>query len=203
MRRARRLYLLAAVPLLFALVQGDCLPRPAEKASPAKARDDSSRQSETQPPRSPARAEQALARRVQHELRLLPYYSVFDWLEFRVRGYQVALSGYTIRPTLKSDAEARVMRLEGVERVINGIEVLPLSNHDDRLRRALYRSIYSRPGLQKYANQPIPAIHIIVNRGHVILKGVVLNDMDRNIAGITARTVPGSFSVTNDLLTER
>ncbi|MCI0721744.1 MAG: BON domain-containing protein [Acidobacteria bacterium] len=201
MRRSYGMKLLAALPLLFVLTQGDCLSAPAENAPPASPGSEARAQPD-QPSRSPARAQQGLARRIQRELRMLPFYSVFDWLEFRVDGYQVTLSGYTIRPTPKKDAEAAVKRIEGIEKVVNRIEVLPLSGHDDQLRRALYRTLYSQAALQKYAGGTDPSIHIIVKRGHVTLEGVVLNEGDKNIAGITAHTVPGSFSVTNNLRTE-
>lgn len=151
----------------------------------------------------PARAEERIRREVRHELRLLPYYSVFDNLGFRVQGYQVELFGQVIRPTLKSDAEAVVRKIEGVNKVINSIEVLPVSPNDDRIRLAVYRAIYSHPGLDRYALQAVPPIHIIVKNGHVNLVGVVANEADRNIANIRANGVPGVFSVTNHLQVER
>jgi hyperosmotically inducible protein len=149
-----------------------------------------------------AKAEQprtGLEKRVRRELVKLPYYSVFDNLGYRVDGYRVTLFGQTIRPSLRRDAERVVKRIEGVESVVNNIEVLPVSFHDDRLRLATYRAIYSAPPLQRYAAPPVPSIHIIVKRGHVTLEGVVDNESDSNIAYLQARTVPFSFSVTNNL----
>jgi hyperosmotically inducible protein len=143
-----------------------------------------------------------LVREVGHELRMLPFYTVFDNLEYKVEGYTVILSGQVTQPVLKSDAENVVKRIEGVERVVNNIQVLPLSPNDDRLRRALYRAIYGQSTLNRYALQAIPPIHIIVDNGHVTLVGVVANEMDKNIAGIQANGVPGVFSVTNNLRVE-
>ena len=100
---------------------------------------------------------------------------------------------------LKSDAEGVVKRVEGVRRVINNIEVLPLSGFDNRIRLAEYRAIYRHIGLDRYGFGSMPSIHIIVKNGHVTLTGVVDNAMDRNVAGIQANAVPGVFSVTNDL----
>src|ERR1041385_4098301 len=77
--------------------------------------------------------EQRLTREVRHELVMLPYYGVFDNLSYRINGYDVELMGQVTRPTLKTDAERAVKRIEGVERVINNIEVLPLSPHHDRI----------------------------------------------------------------------
>lgn len=144
-----------------------------------------------------------LVRAVRHELVMLPYYSVFDNLAYRVDGYKVTLLGQVTRPTLKSDAERSVKGIEGVESVDNQIEVLPLSSNDDRIRRALYRAIYSRPGLDRYALMAVPSIHIIVANGNVKLEGVVATEGDKNIANITANGVPGVFSVTNNLSVEK
>jgi hyperosmotically inducible protein len=134
---------------------------------------------------------------------MLPYYNVFDDLSFRVEGSEVILTGQVARPTLKSDAEGAVRHVEGVQRVVNQIEVLPLSNFDDRIRLAEYRAIYRSPGLDRYGMQSDPSIHIIVKNGNVKLTGVVANEMDRNIAGIRANGVFGVFSVTNDLRVEK
>jgi len=145
-----------------------------------------------------------IIKQVRHELVTLPYYGVFDWLEFEVRPEgTVVLRGQVVRPTTKSDAEARVKEIDGVGRVMNEIQVLPLSNQDDRLRVALYRSIYgSNSPLFRYATQAIPSIHIIVDHGRATLKGVVASKGDARLAYIRARTVPGLFEVKNELIVE-
>jgi hyperosmotically inducible protein len=144
-----------------------------------------------------------ITREVRHELVMLPYYSVFDNLAYEVKSDgTVVLVGEVVRPTLKKDAEARVRKIEGVETVDNRIEVLPTSINDDRLRRASYRAIYGHSALNKYAMGAVPPIHIIVNNGRLTLEGVVLNEMDKNIAGIQANSVPGVFKVTNNLRVE-
>ena len=145
-----------------------------------------------------------LAKQVRHELVMLPFYSVFDSLEFAIDGSDtVVLSGQVVRPTLKSSAENVLRRVEGVGKVVNNIEVLPLSPFDDRLRLATYYAIYSRPGLDRYALQAIPPIHIIVKNGNITLIGVVGSEFDKNVAGIVARGVPLAFSVENHLQVER
>jgi hyperosmotically inducible periplasmic protein len=145
-----------------------------------------------------------LVRQIRHELATLPYYGVFDWLEFEIQpDNTVLLRGQVVRPTTKSDAEGRVKDIEGVSRVVNQIETLPVSPSDDRLRLALYRQIYGfNSPLFRYATQAIPAIHLIVNRGHATLKGVVANKGDAQLAYVRARGVPGLFSVKNELVTE-
>jgi hyperosmotically inducible protein len=143
-----------------------------------------------------------LVREVRHELVMLPYYGVFDNLAYRVEGNTVTLMGQVTRPTLKSDAEHVVKDIEGVEKVNNQIEVLPLSPMDDRIRLAEYRAIYSAPGLDRYAMQAVPPIHIIVNNGKVTLEGVVANEADKNMANVRANGVSGVFSVTNNLRVE-
>ena len=140
-----------------------------------------------------------LERRVRHELIMLPYYDVFDNLAFRVDGNRVTLLGEVTRPTLKSDAEGVVKRIEGVASVDNRIEVLPLSPFDNRIRLRVFRAVYGQGALFRYNLGPIAPIRIIVKNGNVTLEGVVANEMDKNIANIAANGVPGVFSVTNNL----
>lgn len=145
------------------------------------------------------RGQNRIIREVRHELVMLPYYGVFDNLSYRVDGNTVTLMGQVTRPTLKSSAENVVKDVEGVERVVNNIEVLPLSPQDDSLRIAAYRAIYGHTALNRYGLQAVPPIHIIVKNGNITLEGVVANEGDKNIAGIQARGVPGAFGVTNNL----
>lgn len=144
-----------------------------------------------------------IAKEVRHELISLPYFDVFDNLEYRVDGDTVTLIGQVTRPTLKSDAERVVKGIEGVENLNNQIEVLPLSPNDDRLRIALYRAIYRFDSLQRYALPVIKPIRIIVKNGHVTLEGFVDNEADKNVVNIRARGVHGAFSVTNNLRVEK
>ena len=145
------------------------------------------------------KAVQRIQKEVRHELLMLPYLGVFDNLAYKVDGYNVTLLGQVTRPTLKSDAENVVKKIEGVEKVDNQIEVLPPSPMDDQLRRRLYRAIYGFPSLQKYSLGVQQPIRIIVKNGHVSLEGVVDNEADKNTAGIRAKSVSGVFSVDNNL----
>ncbi len=147
-----------------------------------------------------AKGEARLIREVRHELVMLPYYGVFDDLSYRVDGATVTLFGFVTRPVLKSDAGNVVKGIEGVERVVNQIQVLPLSPMDDRIRIATYRAIYSTPGLDRYAMQAVPPIHILVSNGNVTLVGAVATQGDKERAGIQANGVSGVFKVTNDLV---
>ena len=142
---------------------------------------------------------QRIAREVLHELLMLPYYSVFDNLAFRVDGNTVTLLGEVVNGSLKSDAENVVKRIEGVDKVVNNIEMLPPSPADDRIRRAEYRAIYGDEGLFKYSMGAVPSIHILVKNGHVSLVGVVDSDTDKNMAIMRAKAVPGVFSVDDQL----
>ncbi len=154
-------------------------------------------------PQDAARIQAQLIKQVGHELRMLPYFSVFDNLAYRVDVDKVTLLGQVVRGSLKDDAEYRVKKLEAVSSVDNKIEVLPASFNDDRLRQQLFRSIYGSSVLRRYANQPVPPIHIIVKGGHVALEGVVATPMEKNVAGIQANSVGGVFSVVNNLLKEK
>lgn len=140
-----------------------------------------------------------ITREVRHELLMLPYFGVFDNIAYKVDGGTVTLMGQVVRPSLKPDAENAVKHIEGVERVDNHIEVLPPSSADDRIRIELFRAIYQFPALQKYEMGVQKPIRIIVKNGHVTLEGVVDNQADKDMAGIRAKSVPGTFAVTNNL----
>ena len=162
------------------------------------------------------------AEAIRKSLVTLPNYGVFDDLKFTIRGGEVTLAGYASRPTLKTDAERVVRSVEGVDSVVNKIEVLPLSLFDDQIRLNTYMAIYANPNLRKYSsgrpflmprlsplwaaggitnNPPLGwnPIHIIVKNGNVTLTGVVDRDMDKRIIGMAVNRVPGVFTVTNDL----
>jgi hyperosmotically inducible periplasmic protein len=148
--------------------------------------------------------ESRVVQEVRHRLVTLPYYGIFDDLAFRVDGDTVTLLGQVTQPVLKTDAERAVKGIEGVDKVVNEIEVLPLSPMDNQIRMAVYRAIYGDPALStRYGFRSIPPIHIIVKNGHVTLEGVVANEGDRNIANVRANSVPGVFSVENDLRVEQ
>jgi hyperosmotically inducible protein len=157
--------------------------------------------SETAPVSEKAQAR--IAKEARHEILMLPYFDVFDNIGFRVDGYNITLIGQVTQPKLKSDAENAVKGVEGVENVTNQIEVLPLSPNDDRLRVALYRSIYGFTSLQRYALPVIKPIRIIVKNGNVTLEGVVSSEADKNVVNIRANGVHGVFSVTNNLRVEQ
>jgi hyperosmotically inducible protein len=140
-----------------------------------------------------------ISREVMHELLMDPYYSVFDDLAYRVDGNTVTLMGEVVDPVTKSDAEAGVKKIEGVDKVNDQIQVLPPSGMDNQIRHAEYRAIFGSDGLSRYAMGAVPPIHIVVKSGHVKLVGVVDNEADKNMAGIKANSVPNVFSVENDL----
>ena len=146
-----------------------------------------------------ARAAQRIEKEVRHEILMLPYYDVFENITYKVEGYNVALMGQVTRPTLKKDAENVVKGVEGVEKVVNQIEVLPVSLMDDQLRLALFRAIYGYSALERYAMPVIKPIRIIVKNGNATLEGVVDSETDKNTVDIRAKSVSGVFSVTNNL----
>jgi len=182
----RRIFGLAgsSIPLLAVLI--------AATAIQARAQNTSHQRNER-------KMQENLVKEVRHQLLLLPYYSVFDNLLFRVEGDKVTLLGQVVRPTLKSDAENAVKSIEGVASVNNQIEVLPVSPMDDQLRRAVYRAIYGDTVLSRYGMSALPSIHIIVKNGNVTLEGVVDSESDKNLANLRASAVPNVFSVTNNL----
>lgn len=144
-----------------------------------------------------------LENKVRHELVMLPYLNVFDDISFRIDGNTVTLFGEVTRPVLKSDAGNAVKHVEGVARVDNQIEVLPLSRFDDGIRLRTARAIYGYPALQRYGLGTQPSIHIIVKNGNVTLMGFVSSNMDKQLAFVRANAVPGVFAVNNQLQIEK
>jgi len=148
-------------------------------------------------------AYEQLAKKVRKELVTLPWYGVFDNLAYEIDGSTVTLSGQVVQPSTRKDAERRVKRLAGVERVVNNIEVLPLSSFDDGIRVRAYRALFGwNSPLFRYGRGTNPSIHIVVERGHLTLEGVVSNASDRNLARMLVSSIPGVFSVTNNLQAE-
>jgi hyperosmotically inducible periplasmic protein len=143
----------------------------------------------------------SLTDRVRHELLMLPYFGVFDNLGFTIDDSGTAvLTGQVVRPILKSEAEAAVVRIQGISKVVDDIEVLPLSSFDDAIRLRTYRAIFSKPGFEKYANQASVPIRIIVKNGNITLDRFVGNQIDKTMAAMAARSVSGAFSVTDNLI---
>jgi hyperosmotically inducible protein len=151
-----------------------------------------------------AHANVNLNERIHHEIVMLPYSSIWDWIEADVRpDATVLLQGDVTRPSIRQDAETRVAKIEGVRGVTNEIHVLPLSTADNQIRLGVYRSLFNRnSSLNLYALGANPSIHIIVDNGNVTLKGVVVNAMDKQLAGMAANMVFGVFKVENDLQLE-
>ena len=156
----------------------------------------------TPPDSSSQTGSPALVQLVHRELANLPYYGVFDNLAYQVNGTTVTLYGQVVRPVTKADAESRVKHIEGVTKVVDNIEVLPLSAMDNAIRARVYRAVFSRASMYRYAMGVNPGIHIIVDNGHVTLEGVVSSKQDSELAQIAANGVSGVFSVTNHLRIE-
>lgn len=152
---------------------------------------------------SPKTDDLATLNQVRKEILKLPYYGLFDNIGFKLDGETVTLFGSVVRPTTRKDAERRVAKLEGVDRVINRIEVLPPSRFDDNIRYSAWRAIANTGGMYRYVWANAPAIHIIVRNGHVTLEGNVSNEGDRRLAFMAVNGIPGVFSVTNNLRVAR
>ncbi|HLG17067.1 MAG TPA: BON domain-containing protein [Blastocatellia bacterium] len=145
----------------------------------------------------------SINREIRKQILTLPYYGVFDNIAYSLEGTTVRLSGQVVRPITRHDAGRRVARVKGVDRVVNDIEVLPLSNFDDSIRVRTYRAVFGTAGLSRYSIGANPAMRIIVNKGRVTLEGVVLNKTDKQLAFMAANGVSGVFAVTNNLRVER
>ena len=143
-----------------------------------------------------------LEKKVYKEIIRLPYYGVFDNIAFQVKGDTVYLTGKVVQPTTRKSAERVVDRIEGVNNVVNNIEVLPLSGFDDSIRLRTLRTLQNGGSLYRYFLGASPSVKIIVDNGNVTLEGFVDNRGDKNLANILANGVSGAFSVTNNLVVE-
>jgi hyperosmotically inducible periplasmic protein len=141
-----------------------------------------------------------LSREIHHQLTVLPYYSVFDFITFTLSGNNVTLSGEVLRHSLREHAEAAVRSIEGVGTVVNRIDVLPASLSDDDLRNSIYRAIYEDSTLAHYATENVPPVHIIVKNGAVALEGTVDSLSDKNLAGSRAASVSNVQGIRNNLM---
>ncbi len=144
----------------------------------------------------------AIEQQVQQRILRLPYYEVFDYITVTTDGDTVILGGKVRNATNKREAEAAAKRVEGVERVVNNIKILPLGSHDESIRMSLYSRMHNFGGLSRYLQNVNPSMRLIVDRGHVTLEGFVANESDANLARMAALAVPGSFSVTNNLVVD-
>lgn len=144
-------------------------------------------------------AEAALQQKVIHAIVMLPYYGVFDSIGYRLQGRTVTLTGQVLRSSLKPDAEHAVKKVEGIDKVINNIEVLPPGQIDMSIREQVRQAIYTYGPLFKYANMPNPPIRIIVKNARVTLLGVVDTEADKNLCTMRTNQVHDVLSVTNDL----
>ena len=143
-----------------------------------------------------------LTEEVRHQLVLVPFLTVFDNLQYFVNGTVVTLQGEVTNGAVKDDAGRAVKGIEGVTKVINNIQFLPVSPMDDQIRRAEFHAVYGEPQLEKYASGTLLPIHILVSGGHVTLEGTVLNQSDKDLINVRANSVPNVFSVTNNLRVE-
>jgi hyperosmotically inducible protein len=160
---------------------------------------DSSAQNQMQSDQISPEAQQAIFRKVVHAIVMLPYYGVYDNIGFRLQGRTVILEGQVLRSSLKPDAERAVKKVEGVDKVVNNLEVLPPGPMDQRIREQVRQSIYGYGPFLKYANQPNPPIRIIVKNARLTLTGVVDNETDKGICTMRGNQVSDVLSVTNNL----
>ncbi|MFY9906223.1 MAG: BON domain-containing protein [Terriglobales bacterium] len=128
--------------------------------------------------------------------------NAFNYVALSVQDGVVTLSGDAMWDPPKDSALATVARTPGVKDVVDDVKVLPVSRFDDSIRMRTARAIYRDSVLGKYASDPVNPIRIVVDNGHVTLYGTVESAMDKTIAGMRANSVPGAFSVDNQLVVD-
>jgi len=143
--------------------------------------------------------DEQIVERARHEIVMYYAYGIFDNIELSAQNGTLVVSGQVTQPFKKADMGNFLARVRGVAALQNNLEVLPVSNFDDRLRFQLARAIYGDPYFLHYANQAMPPIHIVVKNGHVTLEGVVASTMDRSKANMDALGAGLSFSVVDNL----
>lgn len=147
-------------------------------------------------------SQKTLEQEVFKKILIMPYYGVFDNIQFQVEGSTVTLSGKVYSLGLKKSAERTVKKIDGVEKVINNIDELPPSSFDNRIRRQLVNEFARGGSLYRYLQGPQPSVRLIVENGRISLEGIVANRGDYNLANILTRGIPGVFEVTNNLIIE-
>jgi hyperosmotically inducible protein len=145
----------------------------------------------------------AIEQKVFKKIIGLPAYGVFDHISFKVEGNTVTLYGKVLSLGTKKSAERAVRKIEGVENVVNNIQNLPPSSYDNQIRYQIVREFANSAGIYGYLREPNPSVRIIVQNGRVTLEGYVSNRGTANLMNILANGVPGVFSVTNNLSTEK
>lgn len=140
---------------------------------------------------------QGVARQVQQYVN----FTVFDSVNASVQDGIVTLTGKVTMPFKVQDLTRRVARVDGVRKVDNQIQVLPVSRFDDELRLRIARAIYGNPSFWHYASMANPPIHIVVEQGRVKLEGTVNSHVERMLAQSLAIGF-GEFSVENNLKTD-
>lgn len=145
-------------------------------------------------------AQQQIEKKIFKKIVTMPDYGVFDNIKFQLDGNTVTLTGQVYNLIIRSRAENTVKKIDGVERVINKIENLPTSGFDNRIRRQTVRSFSNTGGISRYLVGPRPSMRIIVDNGHLTLEGFVTNQSDSKLANILAKSIPGTFTVTNNLI---
>ena len=123
----------------------------------------------------------------------------FQAITVQVQNGVAIVGGHAAGPVAAADAMAVVENTKGVRDVVDNIQVDPVSPNDDRIRAQVFRAVYGYPLLNQFLMDPEKPIRIQVENGHVTLYGMVDNQAEKNAAGIQANTVPGVFSVTNDI----
>jgi len=147
----------------------------------------------------PPEAQAKIAKAINHNVIMLPYYGIFDSLSYQLQGRTVILTGEVTNPSLKPDAERAVKKVEGVDKVVNNIEILPPSPIDQQIRERVRKTIYSYGPLFKYSRDPNPPIRIIVKNSRVTLEGVVDSEGDKNLCTLRVNQISSVLSVTNNL----
>jgi len=148
---------------------------------------------------SPSEVSRDLGTKVRQAINGLAYYGVFDEIGYNVNDGVVTLTGEVRTYPVHNSAISSVRNIPGVTKIVDNIEVLPLSPYDDNLRVRAYNAIFAYPALSRYAINSRSPIRILVKNGNITLSGVVNRELDRELIYNRVSGLAGAFSVTNNL----
>ncbi|HUK34897.1 MAG TPA: BON domain-containing protein [Vicinamibacterales bacterium] len=149
-----------------------------------------------------AESDEKLAMEVVDKIQHYDLFTVYDYFQGGVKNGVVHLSGAVTEPKKLDDVVERVAKVRGVQEIDNKVTVLPANQEDDRLRLTIARAIYSQPDFERYS-MANPPIHVLVDKGHVTLVGVVRSEIEKRKAFEAARFVNGVLALDDKVVVAR
>jgi osmotically-inducible protein OsmY len=149
-----------------------------------------------------AESDEKLAAEVIDKIQHYDLFTVYDDFQGSVKNGVIHLGGAVTDPKKLDDVIERLAKIRGVQAIDNKVTVLPANQDDNRLRSAIATAIYSLTDFERYS-MANPPIHVIVNRGHVTLTGMVRSEIEKRKAYEAARFVNGVLALEDKVVVAR